>query len=230
MKILDKNVLNKIKDICGVIFDLDGTLLDTLEDIGDSVNSVLRKEGLPTHPIEKYKYLVGDGMEMLVKRALPDKYAVNKEVFDKFVIDMRNEYNKCWNNKTKPYPGIPELLDFVEQLKLKKAVLSNKPDKFTKLTVQYFLDNWKFDVIRGAQDNLPKKPDPVQAKEIADIIKCKTENLLFVGDTLVDMKTAVAAGMIPIGVTWGFRTEDELIENGAVIILHKPEEIKRIFN
>jgi phosphoglycolate phosphatase len=230
LKILDKNVLNKIKDICGVIFDLDGTLLDTLEDIGDSVNSVLRKEGLPTHPIEKYKYLVGDGMEMLVERALPDKYAVNKEVFDKFVIDMRNEYNKCWNNKTKPYPGIPELLDFVEQLKLKKAVLSNKPDKFTKLTVQYFLDNWKFDVIRGAQDNLPKKPDPVQAKEIADIIKCKTENLLFVGDTLVDMKTAVAAGMIPIGVTWGFRTEDELIENGAVIILHKPEEIKRIFN
>ncbi len=207
-----------------VMFDLDGTLLNTLEDIADSMNTVLQKEGFKTHAFEAYKYFVGDGVEKMVSRALPEDQG-QETLIRRCAQQYRDEYNKRWANKTKPYDGISDLLTALEKNGLKLAILSNKPDKSTKEVVSHFFPKQKFDIVQGARTDVPKKPDPTAALNIATRLSVLPEYFLYLGDTDTDMKTAVAAGMYPVGVSWGFRTPEELRENGAKLIINKPAEL-----
>jgi len=171
-----------------VIFDLDGTLLNSLEDIADSANSVLLNHDLPTHKPDDYKIFVGSGISELMSRALPEKEK-DPDTIDDYVKEFREEYARNWNVKTEPYAGIAAMLDELVSRKIKIAVLSNKLHAFTK------------------QLNI----DPL--------------HILYVGDSDIDMKTALAACMHPVGVLWGFRTKKELQKNGAKTLIEKPQEL-----
>jgi phosphoglycolate phosphatase len=210
-----------------VLFDLDGTLLDTIDDLADSMNNVLEQLGFPTHNVDQYKYFVGDGMLNLVKRALP-KDKVDEDTVNRCFMEMRNEYDMSWANKTKLYNGITELLNGLTAKNMKLAILSNKPNDFTKTVVEKYLSAWHFDAIFGERSNIPKKPHPSGAFEIAELLKLKTGDFLYLGDTNVDMKTANSAGMYAVGASWGFRTIDELIEAGAKEIIHHPVELLKL--
>ncbi len=212
-----------------IIFDLDGTLIDSLEDLCNAANRVLKKNNFPTHEMEEYRYFVGEGVVALITRALPDEIK-NEDIINSCVGEFREEYRKSWNIKTKPYEGIAEMLDLITLRGLKMAVLSNKPDYFTKKCVAAFLPNWKFDRIIGQRDDVPKKPDPAGAKEIAEYLAVSPSEIIYVGDTPIDMETAIAAGMLPVGVLWGFRPEDELKRSGARRVIQKPEEIIEVID
>ena len=213
-----------MKKYKAVVFDLDGTLLDTLEDLADSMNTVLKNAGFPAHPVSSYKYFVGEGMDVLVRKSLPPD-AGDPETRLICLRSLREEYKKNWKKKTKPYQGIPELLTRLAARKIPMAILSNKPRHFTELTVKELLGNWRFEIILGAREGIPNKPAPDSALEIAEKLGLKPEECLFLGDTSIDMKTAAASGMYPVGALWGFRDEKELIESGAVQIVKKPEDI-----
>lgn len=208
-----------------VIFDLDGTLLDSLEDLADSMNTVLEKCGFPTYPIDNYKYFVGDGMYTLVKRALPESERKDEKTVKKCFLMMKEEYDRRWDNKTRPYSQIPELLNTLDQLGVKKAVLSNKLHEFTKAVVSNLLSDWKFEVVLGQRAQVPKKPDPTGALEIAERLDISPNKFLYLGDTDVDMKTANRAKMHAVGVLWGFREADELLENGAKTLIENPLQL-----
>lgn len=207
-----------------VIFDLDGTLLDTLQDLADSMNHVLESEGLPIHETEKYRYFVGNGAYNLVKRSLPpDK---QEESYIRYCQTLfKKEYGKRWADTTKPYEGIPELLDKLTDLGFKLAVLSNKPHEATLLVVNKLLPNWTFDAVFGEREGVPRKPDPAGALEISQLFGIPTNEFIYFGDTSTDMVTAKAAKMFAVGVLWGFRTADELMDNGADLIIEKPLDI-----
>ncbi len=207
-----------------VIFDLDGTLLNSLEDIADSANSVLSDHGFPTHKPDDYRMFVGSGMSELMIRALPEEKR-NAESIDDYVKEYRAEYSQNWNKKTKPYDGILEMLDVLTAISIKIAVLSNKLHAFTKQCVDELLPRWKFDVVVGFQNEIPPKPDPTGALQIAEQLNLSPSQILYVGDSDIDMKTGVAAGMHPVGVLWGFRTKEELQKNGAKTLIEKPQEI-----
>ncbi len=207
-----------------VVFDLDGTLLDTIEDLANSMNSVLSRFGFPGHDAEVYKYFVGDGVEKLVIRALPED-SRDETTVARCVSAMREEYGKRWAEKTRPYEGVPELLDSLTDRGIKMIVLSNKPDDFTKLVVANLLPSWRFELVVGARPSVPKKPDPAAALEIAERLEIPPQEFLYLGDTNTDMKTASAAGMYPVGALWGFRTADELIANGAEVVIEKPIDL-----
>lgn len=207
-----------------VVFDLDGTLLDSLDDLADSMNAVLEKNEYPVHDAEAYKYFVGDGMRTLVKRAFPEDKRDDLNV-DIGLADIRDEYSRRWNNKTRPYKGIIEMLDKLSDKNLKLSVLSNKADDFTKLIVEKLLPCHKFNLVYGERPGIPKKPDPKGALEIAHALDVMPSECLYLGDTGVDMKTAVSAGMYPVGVLWGFRKAEELIDSGARILIADPAAI-----
>lgn len=210
-----------------IIFDLDGTLLDTLEDIADSMNSVLKHLGFPKHNLNAYKYFVGEGLERLVRRVLPED-KLEEGLVAQCIGRMRDEYRKRWADKTHPYPEVPELLDALSIRGVKLAILSNKPDDFTKVIVAKFLPHWKFVSILGANDAMPKKPDPTAALTIAETLNIPPHECLFLGDSNIDMETAQAAGMYPVGALWGFRTAEELTESGAKSLVEKPTELLKL--
>jgi phosphoglycolate phosphatase len=207
-----------------VIFDLDGTLLNTLEDLADSMNCVLERNRLPKHDPAAYKYFVGDGIEMLVRRALPFEVAGETD-FQRFVQEMKSEYAFRRLLKTRPYAGVPEMLAAFAAAGFAMAVLSNKPDDASREIVQAFLPNIAFRVVLGATPDRPKKPDPAAALEIALRLAIPPEDFLFIGDTSIDMQTARAAGMFPVGALWGFRTAEELIASGAKVLAAEAEDL-----
>ncbi|MHC5040469.1 MAG: HAD family hydrolase [Planctomycetota bacterium] len=207
-----------------VIFDLDGTLLDTLEDIADSVNAVLTGGGFPTHPVEAFKIFIGDGVENLVRRAFPPGH-FEKEPVEGAVNAVREEYGRRWAEKTAPYPGVPALLDALEQGGIRKAILSNKPDDLTKKCTTHLLSTWRFDPVRGVVPDVPKKPDPAGVHLILRAWDLEPEACIYVGDTGTDMKTGKAAGLFTVGVLWGFRSREELEKNGADAVVEEPEGI-----
>ena len=209
------------------VFDLDGTLLDTLEDIADSMNSVLLKHDHPIHDIEPYKYFVGNGFRNLVIRTLPENIRSDSYV-DACYLEVREEYAKRWNNKTKPYPGISEMLDGLSSKGLMLSVLSNKSDDFAKLMINQLLPRWKFHPVYGERSGIPKKPDPAAAIEIAGMLGVKPNECLYLGDTGIDMITASSAGMFAVGCLWGFRKADELLANGANVLVSEPLEVLRL--
>ena len=207
-----------------VIFDLDGTLLDTVEDIADSVNLVLNKYGWAEYGLDEYKRLVGAGLDELIKDVLGKK-ALDDKLFRDFKEEVREHYRQRWHYKSKPYAGIPELLDQLEERSTPKAILSNKYHEGTSTIVRYFFQNWRFDQVYGARDGLPIKPDPTAAWDIARQLDIPSEQIIYLGDTPSDMKTAVNAGMLPVGAGWGFRPKAELQKAGAFEVLEKPADL-----
>mgnify|MGYP000885794739 CR=1 FL=1 len=207
-----------------VIFDLDGTLLNTLEDLANSMNAVLSKLGLPLHNTEKYKYFVGTGLRNLVRKALPEEKQDDVTV-DSCLAAMREEYSRRWADKTRPYDGIPELLDELTKRNIKMSILSNKAHEFTELIVDKFLSKWRFEAVFGERPSVPKKPDPTAALEIARLLAVPPGEFLYLGDSGTDMKTANEAGMYAVGVLWGFRKEEELTANGARAVISKPADL-----
>ncbi len=212
-----------------VLFDLDGTLLDTLDDLADSVNEALERLGLPGHPTRAYKVFVGDGMETLAHRSLPEDRR-DDDTVRKLVDLMGETYAGGWDRKTRPYPGVPEMLDDLAARGLRMAVLSNKPDGFTKLCVDSLLSRWQFDPVMGARKGVPHKPDPTGALAIASEIAVAPADFLYLGDTNTDMKTALAAGMFPVGALWGFRSAEELEASGAKALVTKPADLLALLN
>jgi phosphoglycolate phosphatase len=211
-------------DFKAVIFDLDGTLLDTLEDLADSMNCVLERNRLPQHELAAYKYFVGDGIDMLVRRALPFEIADDEEL-NRFIREMKSEYAGRWLSKTRPYPGVPEMLAAFAKAGFEMAVLSNKPDDASNQIVKALLPNIAFRMVMGAAPERPKKPDPSAALEIATRLAIPPKDFIFIGDTSIDMKTACAAGMFPIGVLWGFRPAQELMEAGGKMFFKHPADL-----
>jgi phosphoglycolate phosphatase len=206
------------------IFDLDGTLLNTLEDLADSMNRILERNRLPKHELAAYKYFVGDGIDVLVQRALPFQVASEHEL-QRFVQEMKSEYARRWLCKTRPYPGIPELLGAFEAAGVVMAVLSNKPDDASQTIVRALLPEVVFRMVLGATPQRPKKPNPSAALEIAARLDIPPQDFLFVGDTPIDMQTACAAGMFPLGVLWGFRSAEELTAAGAKMLVAEAQNL-----
>jgi phosphoglycolate phosphatase len=211
-------------DFRAVLFDLDGTLLDTLDDLADSTNLALRQLGLPEHPVKSYKRFVGDGIDSLIRRAAPKDHC-DLATLAKCVDLTREHYAARWAEKTRPYDGIPELLDALTMRGIRMAVFSNKPDEFTQLCVQRLLAGWHFEVVLGARPTLPRKPDPAGALLIAQRFQLEPAEVVYLGDTDTDMQTAVAARMFPVGALWGFRTAEELVAHGARMLIQKPLDL-----
>lgn len=212
----------------GVVFDLDGTLLDTLEDLGDAVNRVLVDRGFPAHPMDAYRYFVGDGSAVLIERALPESArgsGVHRDCLAAFMAD----YDKSWKVKTRLYDGISEMLDSLAALGVDMAILSNKSHGFTVKCVQDLLSKWRFKAVFGLRDEVPRKPDPSGALEISGLLGTAPDRMLYLGDSAIDMQTAVAAGMFPVGALWGFRTREELQKNGARALIQHPGELLGLF-
>ncbi len=211
-----------------VLFDLDGTLLDTIEDLTDSMNAALAEMGLPGRSVEECKQLVGDGLGTFVRRALPPEVGDSPEAMAKLKELMRAEYDRRRDMKTRPYEGIYELLDALTGHGIPMAVLSNKPHDSTLAVMGKYFSRWRFRAIFGARDGVPVKPDPSGALEIARIFGLKADEIAYVGDTNTDMQTANAAGMFAVGALWGFRTAEELKANGARVLIEKPLDLLRI--
>jgi len=215
-----------MKKAKGVIFDLDGTLIDSLKDIAICSNIVLKQLNLPTHPIESYNQFVGGGVEILIKNCTPKD--ISKELFSKVVKRFKEVYETNIQNETKPYKGIYQLLEQLKKKNIKIGILSNKPHEFTFKYYDKFFHDIDIKEVHGQKDNIPKKPDPTAAKMISENFDISCEEIIFVGDSDVDMKTAKNSGMIAVGVSWGFRGTKELIENGADFIVKTPQDILKL--
>jgi phosphoglycolate phosphatase len=207
-----------------VLFDLDGTLLNTLQDVADAVNKGLAFLGFPQHSIETYKTLIGEGRDVLVRRALPEDQCDDTTAL-KLLNLVNAEYQIHWADNTRPYPGIPELLDNLTKKGIKIAVLSNKADDLTNLCVTKLLSRWHFSLIAGSRPSVPNKPDPIAALQIAMQMGISPGEFLYLGDSDIDMKTANNAGMFAVGALWGFRSEKELLTAGAKAVIKYPGEL-----
>jgi len=209
-----------------VIFDLDGTLFDSLLDLCGAMNEVLREQGFPVHPPDSYRYFVGDGMEKLVIRALPENAGRDRETVAHCLARMRAVYSQGWDRHSRLYPGIPELLDGLIARNLSLAIFSNKPQELTVAIQDKFMDAWPFRRVLGSGGAYPLKPEPDGALAIARDLSLPPSAILYLGDTAVDMQTASAAGMYAIGCLWGFREQNELLESGAQLLLNHPQELQ----
>ena len=211
-----------------VIFDIDGTLLDTLQDIADATNAALLSSGFPAHEVNAYRDFIGDGPDILALRALPENKR-DPETAGKLVTGIAGEYSRRWANNTRPFPGIPKLLDALTRLGIRLAVLSNKEQGFAEISVSNLLKRWHFEFVIGISPRVPKKPDPAGALQIAKKMNLAPENFIYIGDSGVDMKTASVADMYPVGALWGFRNAEELLASGAKMLAKKPQEVMQLF-
>ena len=210
--------------IKAVLFDLDGTLVNSLFDLGASTNYALEKMGFPTHETEKYKYFVGDGMAKLIERALPESKR-DKETIKTTLDIFMEHYRAHYVDETVPYDGILELLDKLTGVK--KAVISNKADEMVIPLTKKLLGD-RFDIVCGKREGYPTKPDPTLTLEIIEKLGVAPHECIFVGDSGMDMAVAKNSGCVALGVLWGFRSEEELLLNGADYIAKKPAEILEI--
>ncbi|TPG32660.1 HAD family hydrolase [Flavobacterium pectinovorum] len=207
----------------GIIFDLDGTLVNSLEDISDAMNTVLQSLNFPTHSYDAYQYFIGSGLRNLVSKALPASNNTDQQIETCFE-SMIKEYREICTFKTKPYNGIVELLDHLATQDFKLAVFSNKADELTKkIAAEIFPDY--FDAAIGLSTESLKKPNPFEAIEISKNWNLKPEEIIFIGDSDIDMLTANNANMFPVGVSWGYRTEKELTESGAKVVINNPSDL-----
>ena len=211
------------------MFDLDGTLIDTLEGLAFAMNRALEEMDFAVHSVDAYRYFVGDGVRVKAIKALPEGHR-GEAAIDKCVAISKTEYAAYWRDNTQLYDGIAELLSELTDRGLSMSVLSNKPDELTKLTVKTLLGDWPFDVVFGQRDGLPIKPEPAGALEICDELGIKPAEFLYLGDTDTDMKTAEAAGMYAVGVLWGFRDADELLANGAKALVERPLDVIKLLD
>lgn len=207
----------------GVIFDLDGTLVYTIEDIGDSMNEVLKIYNLDTFSYEEYKQKIGRGLRRLVINSFPEDTI--ESTIDEALETLYKVYAKKYLNKSKPYDGIRDLLCILNKKGLKLAVNSNKKDEYTKNIINKFFDNIPFTNIYGEREGIPNKPDPTSTLEIAKNMNLEPNEILFIGDSEVDILTATNANMDSVGVLWGFRDYDVLKKSGAKYMVSDWKEI-----
>lgn len=212
------------------IFDLDGTLCDSLESIACSANHALRDFGLKEAGPEEYKIFVGDGVDVLIRRLLTYCGEEASDSFEKVKERYLSYFKEGCLYHVKPYPGIVETLRELKKQGAKIAVLSNKPDENAKYVIQsVFPEEQLFDRVQGQSAAFPKKPDPAGALYIAEQFGVKPEECMYLGDTGTDMQTGTAAGMYTVGVLWGFRKKEELLEHGSDAVVQRPEEIADIY-
>lgn len=209
-----------------IIFDLDGTLIDTLADIAAAMNHALARRGLPQHPVPDYRRFVGWGVHVLAEKALPGD--ADDALRAAVVADFRAYYAEHALERTGPYPGIPDLLAGLRAWRVPMAVLSNKPDDFTRDIVRQIFGAGTFALVRGARDGAPRKPDPAVALAVARELGVPAPRCRFVGDSEVDIQTARAARMDPVGVTWGYRDAAVLRTAGARELLQQPRDLLRL--
>ena len=210
--------------ITAVMFDLDGTLLNTLEDLGDAMNATLRGLDAPEHAYDFYRIAVGDGARALVLRSLPEGMR-DDESIDRVTCTMRQNYSENWNVKTHVYDGANQLIETLAKRGIVMTVLSNKPDSALQDCVRHFFPSDPFAAVRGVVPDGPLKPDPAAAFAIIEELGIPVDEWMDVGDTNTDMQTAVAAGLFAVGCTWGFRDREELLANGAEAIIDRPVEV-----
>jgi phosphoglycolate phosphatase len=215
--------------IKGVVFDLDGTLANSIEDLADSMNEVLKERDFPTHDYETYKTFVGRGLKSLVENALPE--SINDETtLNECFERMMKLYDDNCINKTCLYPGIPELLTALQEKGIKIGIFSNKANELTQKVVKVLLADWSLSMVIGAGGDIPRKPKPDGALLISEKMGLSPDEVIYVGDSGVDMQTATHAGMYAAGVLWGFRDMEELLENGAKILVEHPLDLLESFN
>jgi phosphoglycolate phosphatase len=208
----------------GIIFDLDGTLTDTLKDVAVCMNDILSRHGLPQFPEGAYKQFIGGGLNALIEAVVPKE--LQSEKYNNLLADeFFEKYSANATVYTKLYPEIPEMLGRLDELSVPKGILSNKLHSIVLEICKKLLSPWSFQSIWGVKNGYPKKPDPTSALEIARELDVDRKNILFLGDSGSDMETAVRAGMIPVGVLWGFRDEEELVQSGAKRIISRPLEL-----
>lgn len=207
----------------GIIFDLDGTLVHTIEDIAGAANRMFEQHGLPTHGVPYYLKWIGNGAVKFIEKALSTE--VDEEQLMAYVTEFKEIYGQNLHDKSRVYDGIPELLDELVSRGFKLSVLSNKPHQLTQIVSDYYLSDWPFNPVFGQREEVPRKPDPAAAFEIAEMMKTEPDRILFVGDSDNDILTAQAAGMIPLGVSWGYgRLVNEPVE-GMGELMDQPSDI-----
>jgi phosphoglycolate phosphatase len=211
-----------------LIFDLDGTLVNSISDLGDSVNAVLEEEKLPTFDYEAYKHMVGNGTAKLIERALPEKMRTDDNIRE-FHRRFAQQYQKRCLDKTRPYEGIDKALTFLKERSVKLAVASNKPDEFARSIVSGLFGEGVFDIVTGKREGVPTKPDPAIINDILSKTGVSPDETLIAGDSDVDVYTAHNAGIKCIGCEWGFRGREELEQAGANFIISRPEELTELF-
>lgn len=207
------------------IFDLDGTLINSLYDLADAMNYALERHGFPTHPRDKYRYMVGNGISVLADRAMVVPEGTDSEIKNAILADFNEYYNAHNMDFTRPYNGIPKLLDDLDKLGIRYAVLSNKPDIFAGEIVSALFEGRKFAAIWGKRDDFPRKPDPASVLALIREVGVSPEDCLYIGDSNVDMQTAHNAALRNVGVSWGFRPVEELKASGADFIADVPADI-----
>ena len=211
-------------NVKAVIFDLDGTLLNTIEDLADSGNMALKAIGLPPFPTSDYYRFVGKGLDMAITRMLKkagvseDKHRTLKEAF-------QHQYDKRKRNKTKPYAGIDRTLHELTENNITLGVLSNKNHSDTVDVIDHFFHDTPFALVYGKKEEYPIKPDPTSLRAMLENLNLKKDSVVYVGDTATDMLTAKRAGVFAVGVLWGFRDKEELTEAGADVVIEQPEDL-----
>lgn len=213
-----------------IIFDLDGTLLNTLGDIGEACNVILKNYGFPEHEIQAYKKMVGNGFGKLMERALPAqaKNILDQSSFEKIVEEAKHQYAEHMMDATLPYPGMYKVLAELKNRGVSLAVLSNKPDKLSATLVKYFFPDIAFAFVRGALPDIPLKPDPRVLLNLAETYNLDLSNTIYVGDSDVDMQFARNTQITGAGACWGFRGKEELEKSGASILLDAPEYLLKL--
>ena len=204
------------------VFDLDGTLLNTLADLADSGNELLASYGMAPHPEPAFRYFVGNGSRKLMERILPGK---SPEQIDEALARYKAIYEKHLTAKTTPYAGISETLSALKARGVRMAVCTNKHISAAEALIRKYFPADTFDTFEGDRPGVPRKPDPAHVRIVLEKMGVRPEETVYLGDSGVDMQTAVNAGALPVGVLWGFREKDELMENGAQILLSKPSEL-----
>ena len=204
------------------VFDLDGTLLNTLADLADSGNELLASYGMAPHPEPAFRYFVGNGSRKLMERILPGK---SPEQIDEALARYKAIYEKHLTAKTTPYAGISETLSALKARGVRMAVCTNKHISAAEALIRKYFPADTFDTFEGDRPGVPRKPDPAHVRIVLEKMGVMPEETVYLGDSGVDMQTAVNAGALPVGVLWGFREKDELMENGAQILLSKPSEL-----
>jgi phosphoglycolate phosphatase len=205
------------------VFDLDGTLVNSLRDLALSTNHALDAQGFPTHDVEEYRYFIGKGVTKLIENVLPEASRTpeiilrTREMFDR-------HYGAHYLDNTLPYEGIPQLLQALAEKGFRLAVVSNKPDEFVKKLVSELFSGC-FGAVIGQREGVPRKPDPASVFEACSLMGANPKHCVYLGDSGVDMLTAAAAGCYPVGVLWGFRGREELLENGALALIEKPNDL-----
>lgn len=210
-----------------VIFDLDGTLLNTLGDLRAATNHALEVRGLPPHSMEEIRQFIGNGIRLLICRAMPE--GTPEAEIDAALDDFKAYYAAHIHDRTVPYDGIPQLLTALRKRGIQVAVLSNKIDSASQQLIDYFFPG-KTDVVFGEHVGVPRKPDPTSCRMVMQQLGVQPEQVLYVGDSGTDMQTAKNAGLYAVGVTWGFRSKEVLLKYGADVLVHRPEQILQILD